>query len=454
MDRLDCSGAHLLRDTVRSGFRSIYLSIPPLAMDSSSEPCADSGKSTLAEKLIASQVVTSGAEAGSSKDGENSTASSYTMVKILGGRIQYLNGVLSQLFTKAQALEASINKLRSDPAKVAIHETLSVIRVLRGCKEEIAKAYNAAATRTKEVYINTALDPPSKSNSDAETQSPCWWDIMPQNNIGVGSLDGGPKTWTEVVKKRQAKKQVPHTEGAPAQSAKSNSKKESTRPRVRSRPQAILVGVEAEEFPALAKKIRGGVDRGVIGDSVVGMRQAKSGGLLIEVRGDQDKFEAVRAEISRSAGTEFKVRALQQKVLVEVRDLDQWTTVDEVIEAMATATGSPPESLKVVSPRKRYEGTQMALVSLPIGSSRGVLSTGRLRVGMVSCRLRMAEGKPRCFRCFTHGHMARECNGTDRSGCCRRCGGTGHKVAGCSVPASVASEFAKSLETADTNRND
>ncbi|XP_029348437.1 uncharacterized protein LOC115034968 [Acyrthosiphon pisum] len=415
-------------------------------MDSSSEPCADSGKSTLAEKLIASQAATSGAAAGSSEDGGNSTASPYAMVKILGGRIQYLNGVLSQLFTKAQGLEASLDKLRSDPAKVAIHETLSVIRVLRGCKEEIAKAYNAAAIRIKEVDVNTALEHPRKLNSDAETQSPCWWDTMPQTNIGVGSSGGGPEKWTEVVKKRQAKKQVPSTEGAPAQSAKPDTKKESTRPRVRSRPQAILVGVKAEEFPALAKKIRGGVDHGVIGDSVVGMRQAKSGGLLIEVRGDQDKLEAVRAEISRSAGTEFEVRALQQKVLIEVRDLDQWTTADEVMEAMATATGSPPESLKVVSLRKRYEGTQMALVSLPIGSSRGVLSTGRLRVGMVSCRLRMAEGKPRCFRCFTHGHMARECNGPDRSGCCRRCGETGHKAVSCGAAEQAVSAFARVVQ--------
>jgi len=217
------------------------------------------------------------------------------------------------------------------------------------------------------------------------------------NDIRSAQGPVAPKTWTEVVKKRQAKKQIPPTEGMPSRNAKLDLKKESTKSRVRSRPQAILVGVDAEEFPALAKKIRGGVDRGVIGDSVVGMRQAKSGGLLIEVRGDQGKFKAVRAEISRTAGAEFEVRALQQKVLVEVRDLDQWTTVDEVMEAMATANGSPLESLKVVSLRKRYEGTQTALVSMPVGASRGVLSSGRFRVGMVSCRLRMAEKKPRCW---------------------------------------------------------
>lgn len=63
--------------------------------------------------------------------------------------------------------------------------------------------------------------------------------------------------------------------------------------------------VKPDDFPALARKIRGGVDRGVIGDSIIGMRQAKSGGLLIEVRGDQARFDAVRSEICglRNGGT-------------------------------------------------------------------------------------------------------------------------------------------------------
>lgn len=37
-----------------------------------------------------------------------------------------------------------------------------------------------------------------------------------------------------------------------------------------------MVGVSKEEFPALVSKIRSGVDRDVIGDSISGMRQAKS----------------------------------------------------------------------------------------------------------------------------------------------------------------------------------
>ncbi|XP_025197426.1 uncharacterized protein LOC112596143 [Melanaphis sacchari] len=130
---------------------------------------------------------------------------------------------------------------------------------------------------------------------------------------------------------------------------------------------------------------------------------------------------------------------------MEVRDLDQWSSSEEVFEAVVTATGASRDSVKVVSLRKRYGGSQMALVSLPTGSSRGLLSSGRLRIGMVSCRTRVADPKVRCFRCLSYGHMAKDCKGPDRTNCCRCCGEADHKAVGCSALISAVSEFTKLL---------
>lgn len=98
------------------------------------------------------------------------------------------------------------------------------------------------------------------------------------------------------------------------------------------------------------------------------MTQAKSGGLLIEVRGDQTQVEAVRVEVARSTGPEVEVRALQQRALVEICDLDQWTSPDEIVAAMSIAAVVDQDELKVVSLRKRYSGSQTALVSIPLGA--------------------------------------------------------------------------------------
>jgi len=55
------------------------------------------------------------------------------------------------------------------------------------------------------------------------------------------------------------------------------------------------VDVSREDFPDLAKKICGDASCEVIGNCSVGMKQAMSGGILIEVRGNPEEVSAVRA---------------------------------------------------------------------------------------------------------------------------------------------------------------
>ncbi|XP_016662687.1 uncharacterized protein LOC107884640 [Acyrthosiphon pisum] len=137
------------------------------------------------------------------------------------------------------------------------------------------------------------------------------------------------------------------------------------------------------------------------------MRQAKSDGLLIEVRGNTEEVSAVRAEIARLEGADIGVRTLQQRELLEVRDLDQWSDGPEVLAAMASASGCDTGALKLVGLRKRFGGAQLALVSEPKEVTQAILKQGRLRVGMVSCSVRLCDAKIRCFRCLAHGHTAK-----------------------------------------------
>lgn len=95
----------------------------------------------------------------------------------------------------------------------------------------------------------------------------------------------------------------------------------------RSRAPATLVDVSKEDFPSLVKKNRGGANREALGNHVVGMRQAKAGGLLITVRGNSSQVEAVRVEITKTIGDGVGVRSLEQRSLIEIKDLDEWTTV-------------------------------------------------------------------------------------------------------------------------------
>ncbi|VVC42613.1 Zinc finger, CCHC-type [Cinara cedri] len=129
------------------------------------------------------------------------------------------------------------------------------------------------------------------------------------------------------------------------------------------------------------------------------MRQCRTGGLLIEVRGDAAQVETIRAEVARSPGEEVPVRSLQTIAMVEVRGLDQWTTKEEVANALCAATGTKPGAINVVA---------------------GKLVEGRVKIGLVSCRVRIREDRTRCFQCLAFGHMSRGCTGPDRASACWR----------------------------------
>jgi len=253
---------------------------------------------------------------------------------------------------------------------------------------------------------------------------------------GLGSQNSDPP-WSEVVRRRKT-----------ANLAKVAPKtiQTSAKPTTRARPPAILVDVGREEFPVIAKKIRNGVAKDIIGDSVVGMRQTKSGGLLIEVRGDRVQYEAVKSEIARTAGEEVGVRSLQSRTLLEIKDMDEWTTREEVVSAMAANYKTNGEVFRLVSLRKQFGGAQAASVLVPTDVAKKIISEGRIKIGMVSCRVRPGDNKMRCFRCLSRGHMARTCAGPDRSDCCFRCGGIGHKVASCDATDEAVRTFAGRLE--------
>jgi len=322
---------------------------------------------------------------------------------------------------------------------------MEVLTTMEGCHKKVIMAFNETIRIfRKEEELKTKGATLTK---DMETQSPCWWDLggaeksTPEQapmagNVGVSM--GTPTTsWTEVVKKGKNKK-------PPAKEEKtSNTDKPAA---TRSRPSVILVNVGTDQFPELAKRIRGSVNQVITGDSIVGMRQAKTGGLLIKVRGDQEHIEAVHAEVARSAGPDVQVKTLQQRALVEIRDLDQWTSSEEVNHAVASAASTDKDTIKVVNLRKRFGGSQMALVSLPIEASRKLINAGRLRVGMVSCRVRTADPNIRCFRCLNFGHTSNKCDGPDRTACCRRCGVVGHKAANCSASDTAAIALARVVD--------
>lgn len=112
------------------------------------------------------------------------------------------------------------------------------------------------------------------------------------------------------------------------------------------------------------------------------MRQTRNGSLLIQINGGTDSAKIIKDEAERSFGPNAKVRVIDDSTAVEVRDLDEITTKEEVLEAVLALDG--PSGSRVVSFRKAYGGAQMAIVLLPRQVAKRHCVAGRLRVGLVN----------------------------------------------------------------------
>lgn len=100
---------------------------------------------------------------------------------------------------------------------------------------------------------------------------------------------------------------------------------------------------------------------------------------------------------------------------------------------------------KLVSLRRSFGDSQTAVLMLQSAFAKRLCMLGRLRVGLVYARVRPTELPQRCFKCLAFGHVLRDCLGTDRSNCCRRCGGVGHLRQGCTANQGQAKTFRTSL---------
>ena len=121
-----------------------------------------------------------------------------------------------------------------------------------------------------------------------------------------------------------------------------------------------------------------------------------------------------------------------ENVLLDIRDMEETTDEKEIIDGIIDAFGEINGSrIKVRNIRNYYGGTKQALVEVPANLAIALLNKGRLKVGLVICRVRKNLLAKRCFLRQEQGYLARTCQAIDRSQTCRICGIDGHKSNTC-----------------------
>ncbi|XP_015119091.1 uncharacterized protein LOC107042540 [Diachasma alloeum] len=157
--------------------------------------------------------------------------------------------------------------------------------------------------------------------------------------------------------------------------------------------------------------------------------------LIVLSKTNADKVPGLQEAITKLLGEEAKVNNKTPEEELDIKDLDETTTKEEVLAALVVAAGEnsrvPTNAVK--SLRKAHGGTQMAWVKLPMATVKKIAGEhGKIKIGWVNCRIRGVERPLKCYKCRDFGHLANHCKGeVDRSKLCIKCREGGHLVAKC-----------------------
>ncbi|XP_054745492.1 uncharacterized protein LOC129249847 [Anastrepha obliqua] len=172
-----------------------------------------------------------------------------------------------------------------------------------------------------------------------------------------------------------------------------------------------------------------------LGENVTRIRKTAKGEILLQLKKEQMANTGVyQKKIGKVLGDQAQIKVLTHEMVVEIRDLDEITTKEDIGEAIRTQVNElnlfSENAIKSV--RAAYAGTQTAVISLPALDARRLLEKQKLKIGWAVCRIREKPDLRRCYRCLEYGHLARACkNEDDRSQNCLKCGEKGHQAKVC-----------------------
>ncbi|XP_053966117.1 uncharacterized protein LOC128868263 [Anastrepha ludens] len=184
----------------------------------------------------------------------------------------------------------------------------------------------------------------------------------------------------------------------------------------------------------MLKKIKSQPDLKELSHIVKGIRKTAKDELLFELKRQADPAtEKLKTAIECVLGESAQVRSLTQETALQIKDIDEVTSREEVLEAIKNSLPEGKVTLSVIrAMHTAYGGTQTCTISLPPASAQKLISLSKIRIGWVYCRIREKAAITRCYKCHDFGHLARNCKSEDdRTTQCFRCGGQDHKVKNC-----------------------
>ncbi|KAG5864160.1 hypothetical protein JTB14_032041 [Gonioctena quinquepunctata] len=150
--------------------------------------------------------------------------------------------------------------------------------------------------------------------------------------------------------------------------------------------ETITVTAAGKSYAELLKTVKHEVDIKHLGVKIAGIKKMRGEAIQLTVEGDKDKANILVKIRKNVVDAEAKVKT--SDITIAISGIDIATTDEEVIEALASATGEKEENVQLRSLRPGYYDDQTAVVEMPRTPALTMLKQGRLRVGWISCPVR------------------------------------------------------------------
>nr|XP_022907672.1 uncharacterized protein LOC111419136 [Onthophagus taurus] len=202
---------------------------------------------------------------------------------------------------------------------------------------------------------------------------------------------------------------------------------------------AIIVERPGKTYEETVEGIRSRLEEKREAEIIEEIRSTRDGKVLITTQKEEKAARELQNVLRNEKGQTVTGRGMGRReganTVINIKGLMITTGQGEIKQAIIGKTGEIDEANFKMSSLRPYAGSMMAVtVELKTECAQILIREKKIRVGLAMCRVEERKRATRCWRCWSTGHLARDCNGPDRTNCCYNCGEEGHQLKECKNP--------------------